>query len=136
MPIDRAVEDFTVVGIIEIVLDQIRKIHEQRVKEDLDPDWVLENGPYLPLETLKDGMISVHEGYQELDRCWKHLLLTLRSRKADTEAVEKSMVTLASVSLCLALDIRARAVRTGTYVVDDKKERPLALEEVLVSADD
>lgn len=136
MPIDRAVESFTVVGIIEIVLDQIRKIHERRVKEDLDPDWVLENGPYIPLETLKDGMISVHEGYQELDRCWKHLMLTLRSRKADTEAVEKSMIDLATASMCLALDIRARAVRTGTYVVDDKVERPPAFEEALVSVDD
>lgn len=138
MSIDRAVEAFTVVGIVGIVLDRIRDIHTARIRRgDLEPAWVAENGPYLPLETLKDGMLSVHTEYQELDRSWKHLMLMLRSRKADTEVVEQAMVTLASVSLCLAMDIRARAVRTGTYIVDDRKERPQAEEiPILVGASD
>lgn len=129
MPVDRSVEAFTVAGVVGIVMDKIRDVHTDRVqKGKLDKEWVAECGPYLPLETLKEGLLSVHEEYQELDRVWKHLLLMLRSRKADTEVVEKALIGLGVSALCLAMDIRARAVRTGTYVVDDKKEKPQPIE--------
>jgi hypothetical protein len=131
MSIDRAVEAFTVVGIIGVVMDKIRLLQDEAVKE-LDSEWVAENGPHLPLESLKEGMLSVHEEYQSLQVAWKDLMFKLRSRKADTEAVEQAMIALGVVSLRLAMDIRARAVRTGTYVIDDRKEcqpveEPLAL---------
>jgi mannose/cellobiose epimerase-like protein (N-acyl-D-glucosamine 2-epimerase family) len=80
------------------------------------------------METIKTGMVSVHTEYQALQAEWARLMLTLRSRKADTEAVEKAMIMLAAVALRLAMDIRAQAVRTGTYVLDDKRERQPAEE--------
>lgn len=127
---DRAVDAFTVFGIVSLVLDNVRKLQEEAVAE-LDPEWVARNGPHLPLESVKEGLISVHREYQGLQNEWRHLMLTLRSRSADTEAVEKAMILLAATSLRLAMDIRARAVRTGTYVVDDRDRTEPAPEEVL-----
>jgi hypothetical protein len=125
--IDRAVELLTVSGIVSITIDKIRLLQEQAAAQ-LGSEWVAENGPHLPMETIKTGMVSVHTEYQALQAEWARLMLTLRSRKADTEAVEKAMIMLAAVALRLAMDIRAQAVRTGTYVLDDKRERQPAEE--------
>jgi hypothetical protein len=62
---------------VSITIDKIRLLQEQAAAQ-LGSEWVAENGPHLPMETIKTGMVSVHTEYQALQaECSRQMLRTI-----------------------------------------------------------